>query len=581
MVMYKYVTVENINDNNTPTASSLYEFETLTPYQSDNNYIYSLGEAFKVKKEFETSQFSGDLIANKHTIYNKLSNIGRLVSLKEFNSEGQIIEKQYNTYKQSTDLHGEIGVFEESYLSKSRNSIINPGSGDPIKYFINATSRVNYPSVLESTTTTQSGFTSTTNFTTHDFLTGQVLETITKDSKGNEFRTELVPAYTIDEYSGLEDLDNDGNPDGYGMGSKVDIESNKNMLTQEAMTKTYVKIGEDWKQMGVGITTWNNQWKYWDYKGDEESAQDAGPNVWRKHKTFVWDGDLNTDGTFSGFSGEDDNFVWTVGANIQQTNTVWKNTSTTTRYDHFSMPLEVRDINNNYMSTKTCDDQSKILAVGNSAYTEMFYSGAEHRNNNSFYFDGEVGALGEDKNGDIGIGIGISQVKAHTGEYSVRLSNQLNSFEVKMKANEHRTSKYKLSVWIDKGNEDNVNVVVNDVLKPFNGERVYAGNWVLLMHYETLSKDTAYTIGISKTSGIVYADDFRLHPIASSMTSYVYNQWDELWYIIGNNGLASKFEYDSQGRLIKTYTEVADFNGEGSGGFKPVSENNYNYKKPQ
>ena len=62
------------------------------------------------------------------------------------------------------------------------------------------------------------------------------------------------------------------------------------------------------------------------------------------------------------------------------------------------------------------------------------------------------------------------------------------------------------------------------------------------------------------------------------MTSYVYNEWDELWYIIGSNGLASKFEYDAAGRLKTTYSEVLDFNGPGTGGFKKTTRNNYNYK---
>ena len=67
-----------------------------------------------------------------------------------------------------------------------------------------------------------------------------------------------------------------------------------------------------------------------------------------------------------------------------------------------------------------------------------------------------------------------------------------------------------------------------------------------------------------------------MHPVESSMTSYVYNDWDELSYILGANNLATKYEYDDAGRLVKTYVETMDQNGL-TGGFKLVKEINYNY----
>jgi hypothetical protein len=44
--------------------------------------------------------------------------------------------------------------------------------------------------------------------------------------------------------------------------------------------------------------------------------------------------------------------------------------------------------------------------------------------------------------------------------------------------------------------------------------------------------------------------------------------------------MATRYEYDQAGRLISTYSEVVDFSGAGSGGFKKVSENRYTYKMP-
>ena len=424
-------------------------------------------------------------------------------------------------------------------------------------YYVSSTSKINYPSVLESSTTTQGGFTRTTYFDKHDFLTGQVLETRTYDSKGAAFKTEVVPAYT--KYS--------------GMGSKVDAITNKNMLTQEAASYTYLldETNNTEKVLSANITTWNNNWTYRDYTGAEPSSSTEVP-VWRKHKTYVWDGELNTDGTYKDFIGEDDGFVWGIGQ--PQTNSKWKNISTTTRYDHYSMPLEVRDINGNYVATKMGDDDSKVLAVANARYTEMYYSGGEYLAGDGSYFGGEIKATGRQLD-----------TIAHTGSYSVRVGVGKNGFELKVPADAERDTekeqKFKVSVWVRKGGENSAKIKVGSTTKNFNtSEKVYAGNWVQLNGYIDIP-ETQTTVAIVTTSGTIDLDDFRLHPATSSMTSYVYNQWDELWYLIGANGLSTRYEYDSSGRLVRTYTEVEDHSGAGTGGFKLINKNSYNYKFQQ
>ena len=230
------------------------------------------------------------------------------------------------------------------------------------------------------------------------------------------------------------------------------------------------------------------------------------------------------------------------------------------------MPLEARDINNNYAATKMCDDNSKVLVTSNAAYSEIFYSGAEYVSYDTAYFDGQVKASS-----------GRNTTKAHTGMYSVSVASGSKAFEVNLVTNPNRTGKYKVSVWVEKVNHANARISINGTTQEFNGETIFASDWVLRNHYVTLDSNVQ-DIYITASSGTIYVDDFKLHPMASSMSSYVYNEWDELWYIIGNNGLASKFEYDAEGRLTKTYNEVIDFNGEGTGGFKQISENSYNYK---
>ncbi len=63
------------------------------------------------------------------------------------------------------------------------------------------------------------------------------------------------------------------------------------------------------------------------------------------------------------------------------------------------------------------------------------------------------------------------------------------------------------------------------------------------------------------------------------MTSYVYNEFDEVSYIIGASGLATHYKYDNAGRLSETWTEIIDNPAANiTGGFKKVQQHNYNFK---
>src|SRR5690606_26061450 len=79
-----------------------------------------------------------------------------------------------------------------------------------------------------------------------------------------------------------------------------------------------------------------------------------------------------------------------------------------TRYSRWSSPIETKDINGNFASTKMGDNNTKVLVSGNARYTEMYYSGAEYIKLGN-WFDGEVK----------GANFRSNQV-AHTGSYSVK-----------------------------------------------------------------------------------------------------------------------------------------------------------------
>lgn len=474
--------------------------------------------------------------------------------------QGQkVLSKRTNNYTFLDESSGFVNS-EATQMYKK----INPpaiGTIDP-DYQVNrliSTTYTKYPVVLDNVETVQGGFKTITFSDKRDINTGVLLESHFYDSNGNQYKTEVTPAYTIPDY----------NPAiGYGMGTKQENITNKNMLVQEAISTSYMKVGDEWKETGINITTWNNNWMYQFNNNTIENSDD----VWRKHKSYVWNG-ASEDGIYTDFT---DDFNW--GINATQTSD-WKKISETTRYNQFSSPLEKKDVNNNYAATKMGDNYSKVIATSNAAYDDMYYSGAEYVDvEDASFFDGGVKSAGylyvlNDN--------GVSD--AHTGNYVVEVNSGGKAFEVDVPARTLRNTdlrkRFKVSVWVEKGKESAVKILLNNTQVAFkDSEGLYAGDWVLVTGYITIPT-TGANVAITSISGTVRLDDFRLHPISSSMTSYVYNKWDEVSYITGANGLSIHYIYGNAGRLKETWSEVVDNNTAGIiGGFKKISANTYNYK---
>lgn len=559
-VFYGNVEVQEKDKNGDLISKNIFEFETFSQKEEDE---IKFGEMLEIQKG--TIYDYSNTIAEKVTVKDFKSRIGRLNSSKFLNSDNQIISKTIYNYQEPSEF--QQSFFQESYYSAKEVNFYNL----PNKfYYLNSATRLIYPNVLKSTTLIQEGYTSIVGNEKFDFLTGKVLNETFEDSQGNKIKTVVKPAYTIPQY--------------HTMGSKVENITNKNMLFQQTMSKSYIDVNGSWKEINAKITTWNNNWAYI----NEDESLDIPPSdglglalkIWRKHKMYIWDGEIDEDGFYQGYVGGDDNFNWEVGDYVQdpitgemvlavsQFNPKWKNIFTTTKYNHFSMPLEVKDLNNNYETTKMCDDNTKVSVSSNARYGEAFYSSAEYTNIGPFLNYLDQGIKGT---------VYRSSDYAHTGKYSLRMSSQTQrGFETVLKQGQHNSGNYKISVWVKKNNAHNARIHINGATKQFNGESITAGDWVLYNHYEELQENNE-TLFITTKSGVIYIDDFRIHPIVSNMTSYVYNKWDELSYIIGANNLATHFIYDSQGRLIETQKEVVDTSVL-SGGFKKVGENFYNYK---
>lgn len=559
-VMYEYVTVVNKGSDNTILDKTLYQFNVLKP----NNTVFNKSsidvnpiiymEKFNFGKYLKAYAYNsyynvGPVIYNTAKIENRLGDLGTIKSITNFNHINQTKNNQVYSYKSNLNEDGQIGVKENS------NNTISNNFGT---LFLKHISIIDYPNILESTATTKNNRTTIIENLKHDFLTGQVVESKGTLSDGKIFKVKTVPAYA--KYS--------------GMGSKVDNINNKNMLSQVAANYSYILENNNWKETGVGITTWNNVWAYKDVAGNTTSPSAEKEKIWRKHKTYIWKGSKDNNGIFINYdstSGDDD-FNWNVpsgvGVNVVQP-TQWKQTSEVTLYDHYSANLESKDINGNYASTKMGDNDTKVITSGTGGYGEIYYTSAENTPSANFinYLEPEITMTNTVRNTSY----------YHTGNYSIAATSNSN-FGVVMKNGQHRAGKYKVSVWVEKANADKARINNNGTITNFT-ESYPAGNWVLKTGYVNINS-SAYSIYVtSADTSTVYFDDLMIRPISSSITGYVYNEWNELTYIIGNNGLATKFEYDTAGRLLKSYTEIIDDSSNGiSGGFKLSKSNTYNNK---
>ncbi|MCL9807681.1 RHS repeat protein [Flavobacterium amniphilum] len=551
-VMYEYVSMSSHKQGVASNGKIRYRFNVLKE-KSPNKIKY--GEFYEINKTsnptFVNTANNKDVSINSYVVKENFAALGQLLEVVTLNPQGQLLSKVYSDYYNKSDIPANIGIVQESYQSYkevdyTNNSIVRD------KWVINSSTRIKYPSIVKSSTEEKGGQKYTTEYKDWDLVSGISKEQIYTSSDGRSFKVKVVPAYTK-----------------YGtMGSKVDDVNNRNMLSQTTAEFSYILDNGAWKETGVGITTWNNNWTYQDIEGNLVTPTDDKEKVWRKHKNYIWNGLKDSNGIFQNYnSTTDDGFDWTVGVGSQPVK--WKQISEVTKYDHYSMALEAKDINNNHAATKMGDKESKITAIGTAKYNELYYSGLENVNSGGIWLEPGMSLSGAT----------LDNTKFHTGKYSVS-ANNVSRLNIDLKDNQHKAGRYRLNVWVHKDKVSYARILINGVMYTFNGETKQAGDWVLKAHYFDLTTAAATVSLTCKGSGVaVNYDDIMLRPIASSVVGYVYDEWDELSHIVGNNGLATRFEYDAAGRLVKSYVEVFDDQSNGlTGGFKLSSENKTKYK---
>lgn len=572
-VMYEYVTMkESSTDTNDYYSKTRYRHHVLKPVFNifnSNIEMEALGanssgedKIFWAKVTDNYGNLNGSnakkVKAKKIDININTALIGQIKSIENINSKGHIMLKSDNEYINGTILANQEpnkGYVKETF--NSMKTIFKASNDGTIIYdanrLLSISSKTEYNNMLKKTTTIAGSQKSSIEYSDVDPWLSSFRKSKTTLADGTYKMSTRVPAY--EKYPSMQ--------------SKVLNPNNKNMLTQEAMNISFwSQYGNafGWETLDANITTWNDSWTYRDTQGNE--TKESG--VWRKHKSFVWKDDINSvRGTYvTPVDNSQDYFNWEAGV---PTNEKWQNISEITRYTHWSSPIETKDINGNYLSSKMAEIDSKVIAGGNASFTELFASGAEYSVDGT-YLDQEIKGA-KYRTADA----------AHTGSHSLKIGSGNKGFETKLKANEHSEGVYKISVWVDYSRAALITRVnINGVSKPFNGEVVKAGNWTQLNHYEPFSKveqNVYVTVDDHYSSITTHVDDFRIHPVYSSMNTYVYDQnTDELIYVLDANNMGTKYEYDDAGRLEKTYKEVEADLPATDGGFKLMNQYKYNYK---
>jgi len=365
------------------------------------------------------------------------------------------------------------------------------------------------------------------------------------------------------------------------MGSKVDDVNNSNMLTQ---TTAQYLIGSKGQIYEAGVETWKKDWSYREYNSaipgyEYVTASSTADEFWRKHQTYIWNGQTNGDGSLKNYS----EFDWVNSPNLS-----WQIANEITGYNHYSQAIESKDINGKYNAVKYGNQQQyPLVAWTNAKQTEVYYSGAEDGVDNIPFFGGEVKGKGNQY---------LSSIRAHTGSACVLLTQGERAFKIDLGVgagtNDQLSSKtYRASVWLRRLNKANGRLIYkikdnNTVLEQKtavwnSSNTVKAGNWYLLNIDIPIDQfPSANNISVwveNNGSGDVYFDDFRFFPIGAQVKSFVYDsETGRLLAVLDSDNFGTKYYYDHTGRVIKTEVEFADTD-DLAGGFKTIKENIYHH----
>jgi hypothetical protein len=553
-VQDKVITFKNITIGTWPLTIDLYYHCDLKTIRNElSDYTSKIGKI----KSIEQYDKSNALISASSMLYTNPTN-----PIVNRNPSTNLIENNYQ------------GVFSEGTLMFDRLVETQKTNFAGIEYIkdyydfhkMNRTTILKYPTQLQKVINSKDGFTAETENKAWDFISSLVVEKTEKSPLGLRSRTVTKPAFRVSEYS--------------QMGSKaVDI-NNKNMLGHEAATYTYQTdaLGNTIGLLSASVQTWKSDWNNYRYLNGNignniyADGTEGSPNVWRRHQNYVYKGtytDLRADGSLNFTPSREFNFV--VGA----ANLGWQKTSEITRYDHYSVALEGKDLNNIFSSSKKDINAQQVYAnASNANYLEFAYSGAEDWNASingfsSVYLGGEVA-----KRNGTPVYKSATGSETHTGQIAVQLNAGGKTFTYKPTSLTNNRV-YRVSAWTNSLSGAiyySLNNGLEQTALPVSTQQV--GNWYQINAEIPVGTFSSLEVGVKSTSGTVSFDDFRFQPRDGSLTANVYDPvTSAVTFVLDNQNMFTQYEYNDRGQLVKTYSESFLY------GVKLVSENKINYKR--
>jgi len=559
-VVYGKVTIKDkVVDKITNTSvsglgRSVYEFQTF------NNSM--LPRTSSVSKTIDGGNTKLNIVRFKDV----RNQVGILKQVVNYDVTNKPLKKMQNVY-----LHDIAGSTLDQQLKDRFN---NQGRIDQVfkeRRIVNGESQFQiteieqYPVILiEQTVIDYSiGIQNRSRNINYDFYSGQPTATWVDDSYGNQFISEVMPAYH--EYSNL--------------GYKIFASSNKNMLSPVAYTISHKVVPNittptlrsHYSNVGLvaaSATVWANDIGVFDGISLNNLSQ---PSIWRVKENYVWTEDdydnipLNVDGTSSTNAFTPFNF-----ANLSSNDPLhWEKQNEIVLYSPYSNVLQSLDINGNSSAILMNPSQTLISASCNFTSTnKMAYAGlefAESYNANTVIKEGNV---------SLGQGTIVGEF-AHTGSQSLKVNSGSEGFKFVFEPDLNRV--YKASVWVylpgfsESEAASNVKLALRvngNIIKTAQREVLKKAKSHYLINLEFNPNDiptNLYTGDLivdvicvnQEASRVVYFDDFRVHPIESNFNSFVYDV-DRLLltYILNEENLYTRFEYDDTGRLIKKYKEL-------------------------
>lgn len=550
-------------------GSTQYQFEVLRSNMIGITYTNTIGNPIQYG-----SQAARNVLLRKLTA--SIGNVKKVETFDALNKLTSRVQTHYlhdglesltheqfmDTYKLRLRQFSNQGFIQERAVQAKGISNSPTGSFPVIKATMSA--REDYPVVHVGTTSIDytKGLHSSTKIIGYDFYSGVVNKTISTDIYGNNFLTEKEAAYR--RYPAL--------------GMKLNGTVNKNMLTQQAYSalwkvdNTYNKIA----LVSANAEVWGNSSTVVNSDGvDIIQNNTSNGNIWRPIASYSWMANTNTTGG-STLASNFNSFNWSTPTSSHAN---WKKSKAYSKYNVNSKPLEVVDINNNYAAARYGYFGSKIILNASvSKVNEIAFSGAEDEEINK---TGEGFVLKVD-------GV-LNTLAAHTGSKSLQIApNNKKGFVYTISTNKLTTGRdYIANVWVKPINVGSsntrlyyeVNGVIKNTSMPSENSTKIADGWINL---RLVIKGTDITPGNTLTVGCInyhasnstYIDDFRFAPLNSSSSAYVYDDFTgEVQFVLDNENLYTKYEYDAAGRLIKIFREKV---GKGK---MIVNEYLYNYNE--